>query len=591
MSRIAAFGLVRALGTLGFACKYVVFASVLAVVPGACNDSTAEKLKAAKLAEGCSINSDCSNPWVCAFARCHKACDEDRDCPTGQRCVKGEHDTNVCQLPDETSCRRDKDCKGDQICAVDLECRDSCTAASDCVADQTCVKTGECASTDGTRDALDPDGNLIPSADAGSSSGSGGGGGSAGFGGGSSGGGAASGGRGGAGNASGTPDAGPSKDSGATQGAGGGSAGAAGGPASDSGNSTCPGSGLAKFRPSNLPDPFVVPAGAPALTHTSSSCIFDTDDITGTTPQGPHFTCAASAKVTSPQVVTLSDGREAVVLPLESLTVPAGVTLKVAGRRPVIIAVSGDVIIHGSITASAGAVTAWFAGGAPARSMPYLPGLCPLDSVLGGGRPGPGSGGGASVPSSGTAIPGGMPYGADSLIPLVGGSSGGTGDFGASSGGPHGGGAIQIVSGTSILVSETASINMGGGAGYDIGGNTGSGGGSGGAILLEAPLVTIKGILAANGGGGGAGYLSHPQDASASDQPALGGSMGGGMRAGLGAAASVATGGDSAATGGGGGGVGRIRINTGCGGSLAISTSAIISPSESTGCFKSGSLL
>jgi hypothetical protein len=179
-----------------------------------------------------------------------------------------------------------------------------------------------------------------------------------------------------------------------------------------------------------------------------------------------------------------------------------------------------------------------------------------------------------------------------SLIPLVGGSSGGSGERAGA--GNHGGGAIEIVAGTSITIGDSAIINMGG---ADILGNSyGIGGGSGGAILLEAPTIIVRGVLAANGAGG-SGFFGDQQDGLASDQPALGARQDGlGRRGGQGAAGATAQGGNgqvpmnSLSAGGGGGGAGRIRINTGCGGTLTVAASSIISPAESTGCFTKGAL-
>ena len=192
--------------------------SAVSLASGGCDDSTAEKLKAAELAGSCSINSDCRDPFVCAFTRCHVACDEDRDCDIPQRCVNGDKGHAVCQLPDETKCRRDKDCVGEQVCAADLECHDTCKSTSDCVGDQICVASGECASSDSKRDELDASGNLVPaSPDAGSPNGTGAGGASGSGAGGASGSGAGRGGSSGA--------------------AGGGHAGGAGRPAGDGGPS------------------------------------------------------------------------------------------------------------------------------------------------------------------------------------------------------------------------------------------------------------------------------------------------------------------------------------------------------------------
>jgi hypothetical protein len=153
---------------------------------------------------------------------------------------------------------------------------------------------------------------------------------------------------------------------------------------------------------------------------------------------------------------------------------------------------------------------------------------------------------------------------------------------------------LEIVSGTSILIGSTGVINMGGGA-LKI--NYGSGGGSGGAILLEAPSVTVRGVLAANGGGGTATNAGEAQDGLAGDQPAMGSSQDATRRAGNGGAGMLANGGKAEpplaglSSGGGGGGVGRIRINTGCGGMATVAMSAVISPAESTGCYTKGMLL
>jgi hypothetical protein len=340
-----------------------------------------------------------------------------------------------------------------------------------------------------------------------------------------------------------------------------------------------------------------VPAGSPAYNHTNTSCVFDTDDIAGPPAKGPHFTCTASANLTNPAVIIMADGVEAAVLPLQSLTIPAGVTLRIAGRRPVILAVSGEVVINGSIVAVAGAVSKWFAGGATWRTAAYLSGLCPIETLSGGGGgsrstddSGGGGGafcgkGGSSLTSTGPVVNGGVPYGTEGLIPLLGGSSGGMGSIAVTTG-PHGGGAVQIVAGSSIVLSETAIINMGGGASLAPGASRGGGGGSGGAILLEAPIVTVRGVLAANGASGSGGYLSQPEDGMAGDQPALcrNGNCG------MGSAGGVTAGADGPAATGGGGGAGRIRINAGCGGTITIGATAIISPSETTGCYTRGDL-
>jgi hypothetical protein len=137
--------------------------AVVTLVAWGCSSSSAEKLRAAALAGSCSINSDCKNPYVCAFARCHVPCDEDRDCAVGLRCVHGSTEgVPVCQLPDEVDCDTDRDCPGKkQVCGIDNECRDPCDSDGDCTLTQFCANSGECASTVDDHDHVDDDGNII----------------------------------------------------------------------------------------------------------------------------------------------------------------------------------------------------------------------------------------------------------------------------------------------------------------------------------------------------------------------------------------------------------------------------------------------
>lgn len=98
----------------------------------------------AAVGSGCTINSDCNEPLVCVFRKCHTQCEATRDCPDGQRCVIGVPPTHVCQLPEELKCVYNSECVGDQVCAIDGECRDQCKADLDCLPEQLCV-TGTCA--------------------------------------------------------------------------------------------------------------------------------------------------------------------------------------------------------------------------------------------------------------------------------------------------------------------------------------------------------------------------------------------------------------------------------------------------------------
>lgn len=140
----------------------LVAASLVAATIGGCDGSSDERGRASELAGGCSLNSDCADDLICAFERCHEACTQDRDCDADLRCVKSATtDVFVCQLPDETVCKSDKNCPGAQVCGIDEECRDACKMSDECIADQVCDPSGECASTAPGKDVLDRKGRLI----------------------------------------------------------------------------------------------------------------------------------------------------------------------------------------------------------------------------------------------------------------------------------------------------------------------------------------------------------------------------------------------------------------------------------------------
>ncbi len=130
-----------------------------------CSSTEDEALAAARLSEGCLINSDCASPLVCAFRRCHKQCTTSRDCDPGQRCVLSDKPFYVCQLDDEQHCSYNSECPGSQICGVDLECRDECRADTDCVPNQTCTRrtcAGEDELVDGELPAADDASTALP---------------------------------------------------------------------------------------------------------------------------------------------------------------------------------------------------------------------------------------------------------------------------------------------------------------------------------------------------------------------------------------------------------------------------------------------
>lgn len=202
-----------------------------------------------------------------------------------------------------------------------------------------------------------------------------------------------------------------------------------------------------------------------------------------------------------------------------------------------------------------------------------------VGSVRGGaGGPGfgsPGAKGGSARNANGfqEGGAGGATTGNASLVPLRGGCDEDT----VLAAGGKGGGAIQLVSRTKILIAGTVAAN----------GSSDGSAGSGGGILLEAPIVDVPGKVFANGASAGlpSGTQSpygcgNGEDGKLDTKPAVGGrgcqQVGGGILDfiaggnGWGAALSVeATDGESVDTrtttpsrgGNGGAGVGRIRIN------------------------------
>lgn len=284
---------------------------------------------------------------------------------------------------------------------------------------------------------------------------------------------------------------------------------------------------------------------------------------------------------------------------LRARTVQIAGTVDLVGSRPLVI-IADEVRVSGTLDASASGITPG-AGGAmpgagPNRGMDGDHFGTWLDSGGGGAGGGTlGGSGGASVYTSpigactdqmvGDLVAGGA-GGAVSddleLIVLDGGSSGGDGGSGCGNvaRGGAGGGAIQLTA-TRVIVIEGAVAAGGGGgrgattcAGSD--GKAAGGGGAGGAIYLQAPLVAITGMVAANGGagggghgGGGGGAGGSGEDGQLGGTAAAGGTSGGqyGGRGGDGGADEVApipaaTSPNCGNAGGGGGAVGRIVART-----------------------------
>lgn len=293
-------------------------------------------------------------------------------------------------------------------------------------------------------------------------------------------------------------------------------------------------------------------------------------------------------------LVRQSDGTDLRVLYARSIRVMPNASIAIKGPTPVAIVALRDFEILGSIDASArwdGQSPGGFQSPRKSESIGGGPGGggagSPSNGGGGGGYCGQGGTGGSV---GGAATEGGKPYGNPEIAPLVGGSGGGVGGV-ASAG--TGGGAVQLVAGGKLTVAKSGVIAAGGGYGNFWGApnlQQGAGGGSGGAILIEATEVALAGTLAANGAGGGA-HLDG-KDAQPSANAALGGTSPNGSKGGSGSAGDEARGGDALWAGGdnapgGGGGAGRIRVNSKSGAPI---TGGVLSPSPASSCATFGAI-
>jgi len=315
------------------------------------------------------------------------------------------------------------------------------------------------------------------------------------------------------------------------------------------------------------------PSGTPLVL--TESALFDTDELTLTTPQGP-------LAVTATHVTTTTDDVELGVLFVERLELGPSVRLSAVGSRPFAIVSRGAIVLRNS------AVISVAAGGAGARMQcdgGPSPGANSNGGAAGGGGGGFGGAGGRGGNGNSDAIGGQSQGGAGGMAQptpegLLGGCPGARGGNSNDDGGPGGagGGAVYVVSATSIDLSPASGVDAGGAGGgggahedSTYGDAGGGGGGSGGMIFVEAPRIR-GGTLAANGGGGGEasgnadrGNPGAPGGLGAAQAAGGGGNSGTGSDGGLGGAGAIRDGESPTSVqngggGGGGGGVGYIRI-------------------------------
>ncbi|MEM7677212.1 MAG: hypothetical protein AAF449_14515 [Myxococcota bacterium] len=250
---------------------------------------------------------------------------------------------------------------------------------------------------------------------------------------------------------------------------------------------------------------------APSLLLPDGECILDTD-----TPRWSGLGCASTPPII---IRTQRHGRgpEVAVVAVQSLTIQTTATLSVRGRRPAVLIVERDAQIAGTIRAFKPTF-----GSAPeplcdSEQWAGGRGLGPLRSGGGGGGLGSAGGRGGGDGPAGRAVA--MP----TPEPLLTGCRGGSGyepsdvcqrvtSFPCLTEGGQGGGGVQLSCGGNVTFAPDSVVVANGGAGE--GGvhgenilSGGSGGGSGGMILVEADQIsaaTGAKILAIGGGGGGA---------------------------------------------------------------------------------------
>jgi hypothetical protein len=331
------------------------------------------------------------------------------------------------------------------------------------------------------------------------------------------------------------------------------------------------------FDACTIPDP----TGPVALT-AAGVYAYDTTLGTLTGPGGVAITHAS-------QIVAA--GR---VISVDAFEVGPGVTLRVTGPHPLIVASWSTIQIAGTIDVASTTLAAG-GGSNPAACATHaaLPGTTNAGGAGGGGGGSLGGIGGPGGSGDGGNAPGGGGGTAVAMAPLlVGGCSGGKGGDGNQPGGiaGKGGGAVQLTARMALTVAATARLNAGGSAGGagQASNGAGGGGGSGGMLGLQGATVAVASgaILAANGGGGGEGSGNQQgvsgQDARVSAVRAVGGAggsdAGDGGPGGAGATVGGLAGANDGTYGGGGGGGGAGFIVVTSDAAAAIDAGAVLSP-------------
>jgi len=483
---------------------------LVAIVAASCSASS----KKLDLGGQCIQNSDCNNPLACKFQACHQQCVQSRDCPTGQQCVAADDGSGVCQTQAEAACGANGNTCGSPLVCVSNICVNVCPTGACPLATQTCIGGAVCV--DNTALASDAGAGCISdcasppwAADAAPSGTD-----------------VGTGGVDAAANAADAPVSGvDAPASGADVAASGAEVPAnradvavngadaaanrgdvivSGADAATSGADAITGGADAggidaatslPFQPSNLAPTDTTGLYVGGLVYDGTHCGATSTNQSIDTDKGTAG-CSFKAGVDYTYIkATQTDGSQVGVFLTKQMQIARTFNVSVNGSLPLVIVVSDSILILGTLSATPGQ-----AGGYP--GVTNGAGKGPGAGLCAGG----GGGGGSFCGNGGKGVNGtqtngtGRVYATPTLMPLIGGSSGGASGYLGASG--AGGGAIELVAGNAFQLDALGQISADGGGGVNLGDQLDSGGGSGGAILIEAPTAVVAGTITSNGGGG-----------------------------------------------------------------------------------------
>jgi hypothetical protein len=86
----------------------------------------------------CELNSACAAPLVCRLGHCRNECATSVDCPPGTACVLDQSHFGACQLAAETSCTLASECPEGLVCRFS-QCTNACETDRDCPGGARCV--------------------------------------------------------------------------------------------------------------------------------------------------------------------------------------------------------------------------------------------------------------------------------------------------------------------------------------------------------------------------------------------------------------------------------------------------------------------